>query len=101
VSGGAGVGLVSRYRPDKSCELSSDGGDDFVGVFVPGEHPCPAVVQALLTAQAWDGKLVKSYPTDDNGTREDIIFNNGYGDPALFKAGAEGAIKIDYVRAWE
>ncbi|HYZ30193.1 MAG TPA: hypothetical protein VE570_14120 [Thermoleophilaceae bacterium] len=47
----------------------------------------------------WDGKLVKSYSTDDNGSREDIVLNVGAGSPTM--TGPAGAIKVDYVRAWE
>ena len=47
----------------------------------------------------WDGKLVKSYSTDDNGAGESLILNIGYGSRAL--NGPAGAIKVDYVRAWQ
>jgi hypothetical protein len=49
----------------------------------------------------WDGKLVKSYSTDDNGAPEDLVLNvgNGQGSPTM--TGAAGAIKVDYVRAWQ
>jgi hypothetical protein len=48
----------------------------------------------------WDGKLVKSYSTDDSGNPEDIAFNVGSG-PAPTMTGAEGALKIDWVRIWQ
>ena len=46
----------------------------------------------------WDGKLVKSFPTDDNGQPEAMILNVGRGRNAVY--GAASAVKVDYVRAW-
>ncbi len=47
----------------------------------------------------WDGKLVKSYPTDDNGTGEYLIFNVGSGSPSMYGTASE--MRIDYVRVWK
>lgn len=46
----------------------------------------------------WDGKLVKTYPTDDNGQPERLIFTNGPGNQIV--PGATGEMKVDYVRVW-
>jgi len=47
----------------------------------------------------WDGVLVKSYATDDNGAGEELIVNNGYGCMGCTASiGAE--VRVDYVRAW-
>jgi hypothetical protein len=47
----------------------------------------------------WDGQLVKSYPTDDDGAAEDIILNVGQGSgPAV--TGPAGAMEVDCVRGW-
>ena len=46
----------------------------------------------------WDGKLVKSYSTDDNGQPEQLIFTNGLGNQIV--PGAAGEMKVDYVRVW-
>lgn len=50
----------------------------------------------------WDGVLVRSYPTTDNGQGEELIFNVGagsWGSPVTM-TGAQGAMKVDWVRAW-
>lgn len=47
----------------------------------------------------WDGKLVKSYRTDDGGQPSELIFNVGSGKGPTM-AGSTGALRIDYVRAW-
>ena len=46
----------------------------------------------------WDGSLVRSYPTDDGGAPEYIIFNVGYGGGPLVTG---PIMKVDYVRAWQ
>jgi Glycosyl hydrolases family 16 len=47
----------------------------------------------------WDGVLVKSYPTDDNGSGEYLDLTVGYSSsyPAY---GTTGQMKVDYVRVW-
>jgi hypothetical protein len=47
----------------------------------------------------WDGRLVKSYPTDDAGQPIDLILNVGSGKGPTV-TGAAGALRVDYVRAW-
>ncbi len=44
----------------------------------------------------WDGHLVKSYPTDDNGQPESMIFNVGGGGTY----GEASQVQVDWVRAW-
>lgn len=47
----------------------------------------------------WDGRLVKSYATDDNGQGQALLINVGSGSgPDVY--GAAGAVKVDWVRAW-
>ena len=47
----------------------------------------------------YDGKLVKSYPTDDNGAGQHLIVNVGRGGgPTVY--GSASQIKVDYVRTW-
>jgi beta-glucanase (GH16 family) len=52
----------------------------------------------------YDGQLVKSYPTDDSGTPLDVIFNVGTlssdVDGVSPVTGPEGALRIDWVRAY-
>ncbi len=46
----------------------------------------------------WDGKLVKTYSTDDNGQAQMLIFTNGPGNQIV--PGVAGQMKVDYVRVW-
>jgi hypothetical protein len=50
----------------------------------------------------WDGRLVKSYPTDDNGVGQALLLNVGVNPPngSLSAFGAASEVKVDYVRAW-
>jgi beta-glucanase (GH16 family) len=47
----------------------------------------------------WDGKLVKSYPTDDNGAGQALILNVGKGDTGVV-TGAASRVLVDWVRAY-
>jgi beta-glucanase (GH16 family) len=46
----------------------------------------------------WDGKLVRTYRTDDDGEPETLLFTLGAGKE--IRTGAAGAMVVDYVRAW-
>ena len=46
----------------------------------------------------WDGKLVKSFPTDDNGQPEALILDVGSANTAVY--GPASDVKVDYVRVW-
>ena len=48
----------------------------------------------------YDGQLVVSYPTDDNGQPEALLVDimNGYG-PSVYGAGSQ--VLVDYIRAWQ
>lgn len=48
----------------------------------------------------WDGRLVKSYPTGDNGAGESLIVNIGKSTSRKPVLGAPGAVRVDYVRGW-
>jgi hypothetical protein len=51
----------------------------------------------------WDGKLVNSYPTTDNGGPEELIINVGKprNDPRPLRFGYANAVRVEYVRAWK
>ncbi|WP_210504136.1 DNRLRE domain-containing protein [Nocardioides xinjiangensis] len=58
-------------------------------------HRKPASVDVY-----WDGRLVKSYSTDDSGAPIELILNVGSGQGTTV-TGPAGAMRVDYVRAWE
>ena len=49
----------------------------------------------------WDGQLVKSYPTDDNGERQALLLNVGASSTRAAQTGTVGQVRVDYVRAWQ
>jgi hypothetical protein len=48
----------------------------------------------------WDGNLIRSYATDDNGGGENLTFNVGSGE-GVPAAGAASQVTVDYVRVWK
>lgn len=49
----------------------------------------------------YDGALVKTYSTDDNGLPHVLIVNVGIGEGAGgMVIGSAGSVRVDYVRAW-
>jgi hypothetical protein len=49
----------------------------------------------------WDGRLIRTYTTSDNGGPEELIFNAGASGSRTPQLGAAGMIKVDWVRAWK
>lgn len=47
----------------------------------------------------WDGQLVRSYSTNDNGGGQALLANVGDGNTHVYGAGS--VVKVDYVRAWQ
>jgi 3-phytase len=48
----------------------------------------------------WDGKLVKSYATQDNGLPHSVIVLLGKSGSRAPVTGTVGEVKVDYIRAW-
>jgi hypothetical protein len=46
----------------------------------------------------WDGRLVRTYRTDDNGLPETLWLTMGAAN--VLRTGASGEMTVDYVRAW-
>ena len=55
--------------------------------------------QANKSDVYYDGKLVKSYPTNDGGSLQYLILNVGTSSTPAY--GAASQVKVDYVRAWQ
>lgn len=48
----------------------------------------------------WDGRLYHSYPTSDAGGGQSLLLNVGSGSGPT-QTGSAGALRVDYVRAWQ
>jgi hypothetical protein len=55
--------------------------------------------KATSASVYWDGTLVQTYPTGDDGAAESLLINVGSSGTAV--TGAASQVKVDYVRAWE
>jgi hypothetical protein len=83
----------------------SPAGTDNTGP-VPGDranayHTYGVYRGASFCSVYYDGKLVRTYKTSDDGKPESILFSTGYSDdgaPAAF--GAASYVKVNWVRAW-
>lgn len=70
------------------------------GIWSNAFHTYGVHRQANKADVYWDGQLVKSYATSDDGRPQDLILNVGTGGGSTV-LGQAGAIRVDYVRAWK
>ena len=68
------------------------------GTWSAGWHIYGVLRNASSDDVYWDGKLVKSFPTDDNGQPEALILDVGNSGGGVY--GAASVVKVDYVRVW-
>jgi hypothetical protein len=68
------------------------------GTWYGGFHTYTLYRHASSADVYWDGQLVRSYSTGDNGAGESLIVNVGASGSTV--TGAASAVKVDYVRAW-
>ena len=61
-------------------------------------HVYGALRKASSTDVYWDGALVKSYATDDNGQGEELLVNVGNGNTHVYGTGSR--VLVDYVRVF-
>lgn len=69
------------------------------GTWAGGFHTYGIYRTATKCYVYWDGKLVKSYPTSDNGAGENLILTTGAANTLQF--GTAGRMIVDYVRLWK
>ena len=93
IAEGLGTLTVNYHSPSGSHNQGT-----IPGTWASAFHTYGVYRKASSTDVYWDGVLVKSYATDDNGGPEELILNVGSGHTASF--GAASQIKVDYVRAW-
>ncbi len=69
------------------------------GTWADGFHTYGIDRTATKSYVYWDGKLVKSYTTNDNGQPENLIFTMGAANTLSY--GTSGRMLVDYVRVWK
>jgi beta-glucanase (GH16 family) len=57
--------------------------------------------QATQALYYWDGNLVYTWTTSDDGQPQTLIVNVGCSDPSTCVTGAASEVDVDYVRAWQ
>ncbi len=90
-------GLGGKLTVNYHSPSGSHNQGAIAGTWGNGFHTYGIYRKASSADVYWDGKLVKSYPTDDNGKGEELILNVG----GSGTYGAASQIKVDYVRAWQ
>lgn len=69
------------------------------GTWAGGFHTYGIYRTATKSYVYWDGKLVKSYATNDDEKPESLILTMGAGNTLSY--GASGRMLVDYVRVWK
>lgn len=88
---------VNYHSPSGAHNQGKPSGTGYQG----GAYHVYGVYRKATSADVyWDGILVESYPTDDNGLSQSLILNIGVHSSNTV-LGSAGALHVDYVRAWE
>jgi hypothetical protein len=93
IAEGFGALTVNYHSPDL-VEHSGAVGGNWAGRF----HVYGIYRGTNFSRVYWDGKLVETYRTDDDGQPETLLLTLGAGNET--RTGAAGAMIVDYVRAW-
>jgi hypothetical protein len=93
IAEGLGTLTVNYHSPSGAHNMGT-----VPGVWSGGFHTYGIYRGSNYCDIFWDGKLVDSYSTDDNGAPQTLEFTMGAANNIV--VGDQGAMKIDYVRAW-
>lgn len=86
--------LTSNYHSNSGANNSNA----VAGVWSNNFHTYGVDRQPGKNSIYWDGKLIRTYNTDDNGSPHYFILNVGKSGQNILGAGSQ--MKVDYVRAW-
>jgi uncharacterized membrane protein len=93
VAEGLGSLTVNYHSPSGAHNMGT-----VPGTWTGGFHTYGIYRGANYSSVYWDGQLVKTYPTDDNGQPQELLFTMGANNTMVF--GAQGEMLIDYVRVY-
>jgi hypothetical protein len=93
IAEGLGTLTVNYHGPGVT-----DNTGTVAGTWAGGFHTYGLYRGATSCQVYYDGKLVRSYPTDDDGLPETLILTMGAAN--TLKYGSQGQMAVDYVRAW-
>ena len=96
IAEGLGPLTINYHSPAGALNTGSP-----AGVWAGGFHTYGIYRGRLYSRVYWDGRLVRTYRTNDDGQPQMLIFTMGYGgNGSTPYTGASGAMVVDYVRAW-
>lgn len=87
--------LTSNYHSSSGANNGPDEGTSWANAF----HTYGVDRENGINTIYWDGKVVRTYSTDDAGAPQYLILNVGSNGNAV--TGAASQVKVDYVRVWQ
>lgn len=94
IAEGLGSLTVNYHFPGGALETGSP-----PGVWARRFHTYGIFRGRFFSRVYWDGKLVRTYRTDDDGRPQILLLTIGAANQ--IRVGAAGEMVVDYVRAWE
>jgi beta-glucanase (GH16 family) len=93
IAEGLGQLTINYHSPAGSLETGT-----VSGAWSSGFHTYGIYRGRLYSRVYWDGRLVRTYRTHDDGQPEMLLFTMGAAN--TIRTGAAGEMVVDYVRAW-
>jgi hypothetical protein len=87
--------LTTNYHSSSGANNSGAISGSWGGAF----HTYGVDREAGVNSIYWDGKLVRSYASNDGGAPQYLIFNVGSASPSA--TGAASQVKVDWLRVWK
>ncbi len=87
--------LTSNYHSPQGANNGPQEG----GNWADGWHTYAVDRESGMNTIYWDGKIIRSYSTDDGGSPEYLLFNVGCSGGCT--TGSASQVKVDYVRVWK
>lgn len=94
IAEGLGSLTVNYHSPAGALETGTVG-----GTWARGFHTYGIYRGRFFSRVYWDGRLVRTYATHDDGQPQALILTMGASN--VIRTGAAGQMVVDYVRAWE
>jgi beta-glucanase (GH16 family) len=87
---------TSNYHYSQGGSAQTNNSNRISGTWAGGWHVFGVDREPGRNYIYWDGHLVRSYPTFDNGAPQGLILNIGSSSVASYPA----EMRVDYVRVW-
>jgi hypothetical protein len=94
IAEGLGTLTVNYHSPSGTHNQGT-----VAGAWASGFHTYGIYRTSSKSYVYWDGRLVKSYSTSDDGQPESLIFTMGAANALAY--GYSGRMLVDYVRVWK